>query len=290
VSKFALPALVLGILALFSYLVASQSSDAPAGPLAVQSEPSKNVSDPAKPEQQEQTSGTGTNVQSADSALERLSQDTKTNSDTIATLRSDLLKQIEDLKSSNDKAAQGMLGQINALRSEQAKVLEDGKETENKATQGMRAEIAATQTKLAAQADSIQKASTNRLDALGQRVDALGKDFDDVKHAFEEDQRNMPSVSPGAALVVALAALIVGPFLAYQFMANQLAGLRQPAANATTPHPNTTKAEQEFSRSHPSQQYREEASHHEAPSPSEQYGAQHEADAGQEIAHEPEKT
>jgi len=44
-----------------------------------------------------------------------------------------------------------------------------------------------------------------------------------VKKNLDEERQNASSISPSIALFAALAALILGPFVAYQFTSNQLA-------------------------------------------------------------------
>ena len=78
-----------------------------------------------------------------------------------------------------------------------------------------------------AQVGDTLKANSTSSEALAQRVDALNKDIDDVKRKFEEVRQNDSTVSPGVALIAALAALVLGPFVAYKFTENQLSAVRQ---------------------------------------------------------------
>ena len=146
--------------------------------------------------------------------LQRLSDDIKANSDKIAqagTLRPDVLKLIQDSKSNSDEAAQTALDQINTLRSDQAKFLKDAKDTGDKAAQSLREEVAASQAKLVAQVGDTLKANSANSQALAQRVDAMKTDIEQVKKNFEEVRQNDSSISPGVALIAALAALVLGP-------------------------------------------------------------------------------
>ena len=227
-TKFALPALILLIFALFSFSLTSQSPDAPADLDDTRAELTQKLADAEKAKQDREQEFANT-IDSVRAELKRLSDDVKANSDKIAqtvTVRSDL----QDSKSSSDKTVQSVLDQIDALRSDQVKFLQDVKETGDKAAQALRQEVAASQAKLVAQVGDTLKANTARSEALAQRVDAMKKDIDDVKKNLDEDRQNISNISPGLALVVALAALVLGPFVARQFTANQLAAAKKQAA------------------------------------------------------------
>ncbi|MBR0934153.1 hypothetical protein [Bradyrhizobium jicamae] len=283
-SKIALAFLILGILALFSYTVVSQPDVAPAEPTELRSEPPKTPGDAARPEQQSVNS-----AQAEKADLEQLSEDTKANSERLAALKSDLLRQLQDAKSSNDQAVQAAQAQINELRSEQAKLRAESKETNDKAIQGLRGEVAASQTKLVAQVDDALKGPSSRLDGAGQRIDALQKDLDELKKRLDEDRQNTPSVSPGLALIVALAALVLGPFVAYQFLANQLEGIKQQATGARTSPIATTDVEDNSSLSPSEPRQQDEVVHHEAPSLGEDSSAEHQDRKDQAPAHDQEQ-
>jgi len=247
VTKFALPVLVLCILALFSVSVTSQSNDVPPDLGALRAELTQKIADvdKAKQDREQQL------IKSIDSIraeVQRLSDEAKANSDKITQtvmLRSDLLKLIQDSKSSSDKATQLMLEQIDALRSDQVKLLKEAKETSDKAAQGLRQEVTAAQAKLMAQVGDTLKTNTARSEAVSQRVEAMKKDLDDVKKNVEEEQQNGSNISPGFALFIALAALVIGPFAAYQITANQLAAAKRQAAETTaTPQPQAAQTAQ----------------------------------------------
>jgi hypothetical protein len=55
----------------------------------------------------------------------------------------------------------------------------------------------------------------------------MKKDIEQVKKNFDEVRQNDSSISPGVALIAALAALVLGPLLAYKFTQNQLAAAKQ---------------------------------------------------------------
>lgn len=236
-TKFALPALILCILALFSYGVASQSNDLPSDLIEPVAQPSQKLAEADKAEQNREQLPAKT-IDSVSAELQRLSDDAKANSDKIAetaALRSDLLRLMQDVKLNSDKAAQSMLDQINALRSDQVKLLKDAKETGDKVARGLREEVSASQAKLVAQVDEMLKATTVRSEAMVQRVDAMKKDIDDVKRNFDEARQNTSTISPSIAFFAALAALILGPFVAYQFTSNQLAHFKQQTSAAARP-------------------------------------------------------
>jgi hypothetical protein len=234
-TKYVLPLLlVVCIIPVFSFPAAPQSNDVSPDPAALRAELTLKLADAEKAAQDREQQLVKT-IDSVRATLQRLSDDTKANSDKIAQtvmLRSDLLKLIQDFKSSSDKAGQIMLDQIDALRSDQIKFLKDATETGDKAVQALRQEVVASQAKLVAQVSDTLKANTAASEALAQRVDAAKKDIDEVKKNFDEDQENRSSISPGLALLVALAALVLGPFAGYRFAANQPAAAKQQAAEA----------------------------------------------------------
>jgi hypothetical protein len=237
VYKYASPVLILCIFALFAYSIASQSDDVLSEPTEPRAEQTQPPVEPAKVEQKTETSSADT-IDHVRDELERLSSDVKANSDKIgqiASLRSELLNLIQDSKSNRDEAAHVTLDQMSTLR---ADVLKQAKEADGKAAQALRDEVSATQTKLAAQIDDVLKTNTSRSDALSQRADAMKKDIDDLKRNFDEDRQNTSNISPGAALAVAILALVLGPYLAYQLAANKLESARRQAM-ATQPAKST---------------------------------------------------
>ena len=245
-TKFALPALILVIFGLFYLSVTPQPSDAPPDVAAPRVEPPPNnlaAVETARDDREQQLSKT---IEGIRAELKRLSDDAKANSDKIAqaaTLRSDL----QDSKSSIDSAAQGVRDQIDTLRSDQIKALTDAREATDKAAQALRQEVAASQAKLVDQVGETLKASAARSEALVQRVDAMKKDIDDVKKSMDEEQQGVFNISPGLALIVALASLVLGPFVARQLTANQLAAARKQAAAdaAAAKHSESRKTEVE---------------------------------------------
>jgi hypothetical protein len=294
VTKFALPALALLIFGLFYFSITSQPPDAPSDVVApreeVTQQPVAEKIVAAEPDRVQQLAKT---IGGISAELKRLSDDTKANSDKIAqaaALRSDQ----QDSKSSNDKAAQSLVEQVDALRSDQVKLLQDAKESSDKATQALRQEFAASQAKLFAQVGDTQKANTARTEALAQRVDGIKKDIDDVKKSIDEDRQNVSNISPVLALFVALVALVLGPFVARQLTANQLAAARkqmeaeaavaersQAAKTAKTEPPLAPTAVAELSH-HDSPQY-------EAPPLGEEASPHDDANAHQEAAPDSEK-
>jgi hypothetical protein len=229
VTKFALPALTLLIFGLFYFSVTSQPPDAPTELASPRAELPQNLANAERAEQ-DRVQELAKTIDSIRAELKRLSDDAKANSDKIAqtaALRSDL----QDSKSSSDKTAQSMVDQIDALRSDHAKFLQAAQETNDKAAQALRQEVAASQAKLLAQVGDTLKVNTARSEALTQRVDAMKKDIDEVKKTVDEDRQNISNISPGLALLVALAALVLGPFVARQFTANQIAAARKQAAS-----------------------------------------------------------
>jgi len=284
-----LPAVVVCIFALCSLPASSQSNDVPPDLAALHAELIQKLADAEKAEQDREQQLVK-NIESVRAELRRLSDDAKANSDKIAQtvmLRSDLLKLIQDSKSSSDKAAQIMLDQIDALRSDQVKFLKESKETGDKATQALRQEVAGSQAKLVAQVDDTLKANTAPSEALSQRVDAMKKDID-------EDRQNISNISPGFALIAALAALVLGPLVAYKFTANQLAADKQHAAAEATAavQPQAVEmvdVEPPLAPTVEGEPQQEAFFHHEAPSSGEEASPHHEADEHPQAAPDPEK-
>lgn len=290
-TKFALPALTLLIFGLFYFSVTSQPPDAPAELASPRAELAQNLADADKAEQ-DRVQELAKTIDSVRAELKRLSEDTKANSDKVAqtaALRSDL----QDSKSSSDKTAQSMVDQIDALRSDQEKFLQDAKETSDKAAQALRQEIAASQAKLLAQVGDTLKVNTARSEALTQRVDAMKKDIDDVKKNVDEDRQNISNISPGLALVVALAALVLGPFVARQFTANQIAAAKkQAAAEAAAARSQTAKTAETDPPLAPSaaaELPQEDTLQPEAPPLDEEARPHHDASTNQKAAPDPEK-
>jgi hypothetical protein len=294
VTRLVLPSLILCIV-LFSLPAASQSNDAPPDLPALRAELTQKLAEAEKANQDREQQLLKT-IDSVRAGLKKLSDDSKANSDKIAQtimLRSDLLKLIQESKSSSDKAAQIMLDQIDALRSEQVKFLKEAKETGDKSTQALRQEVASSQAKLVAQVDDTLKANTAPSDVLAQRVDALKKDIDEVKKNSDEDRQNVSNISPGFALIAALAALVLGPFLAYKFAANQLAAAQQHATGkaAASPQSGAAEAAEEEPPLAPaaaSEPQQETVFHHEAPLLREEADPHHDANGHPEAAPDPE--
>ena len=292
-TKFALPALALLIFGLFYFSVTSQESDAPpdvvAGPRAEPAQPlaSAEKAEPDRVQQLEKA------IESVRAELKRLSDDAKANSDKIAqsaALRSDQ----QDSKSSSDKTVQTVIDQVETLRADQAKSLQDAREANDKAVQALRQEVAATQTRLAAQVGDTLKTSTSRSEALAQRVDAIKKELDDVKKSADEDRQNISNVSPGLALVVALAALVLGPFVARQLTANQIAAARKQAADEATAAERsrpvkTAEPEPPLAPSAAAELPPDTTLAHEAPALDEGTPPYHDAEGNQRAASDPEK-
>jgi hypothetical protein len=295
-TKFALPALVLCVLALFSFSVASQSNDVPPDLGALRAELTQKLADAEKSKQDREQQFVKT-IDSVRDELKHLSDDAKANSDKIAQtvmLRSELLKLIQDSKSSSDKATQIMLDQIDALRSDQLKFLKEAKETGDRTTQSLRQEVAASQAKLVAQVGDTLKANTATSEALAQRVDAMQKAIDDVKKNFEGDRQDISNISPGFALFAALAALLLGPFVAYQFTANQLAAAKRQAAAeaAAAAQPQTaktTEAEPPLAPPSAAEQQHEAFLHSEAPALGVEASPYDDADVDHQTAPDSEK-
>jgi hypothetical protein len=292
VTKLALPSLVLCIV-LFSLPAASQSNDASPDLAALRAELTQQlaVAEKAKQDSEQQL---GKNIDNLRAELQRLSGDAKINSDQIAQtvmLRSDLLKLIQDFKSTSDKAAQIMLDQIDALRSDQVKFLKEAKETSEKATQALRQEVTNSQAKLVTQVDDTLRANTTPSEALAQRVDAMKKDIDDVKKNSDEDRENVSNISPGFALIAALAALVLGPFVAYKLTANQLAAARQHAAApaARSQAANAAEAEPPLAPTATAEPEQEDLLQRDAPSPPGEPDPHHDANGHPHTAPDPEK-
>ncbi len=200
-TKFALPALILCILALFSYSVTSQPSGAPADSTELGAGPTQKLADVETVTEDRQQPPAKT-IDSVGEELRQLSDESRANSDKIAqtaTLRTDLLKLIQETKSSSDKVAQNMLDQINAMRDDQVKSLKDATAAGERTAQALREEVAASQAKLAAKFEDMLKTDTARSEALSQRVDALNKEMQDLKKSMEEDRQNASNISPGFA-------------------------------------------------------------------------------------------
>jgi hypothetical protein len=232
VTKFALPGLIFCVFALFSFSVASQSNDAPPDLAALRTELTQKLADAEKTMQDREQQLVKT-IDSVRAELQQLSDAAKATNDKIVptvTLRSDLLKLIQDSKSSSDKAAQIMLEQIDALRADQVKFLKDAKETDDKAAQALRKEVAASRAELMAQVGDTLKTDTANSEALTQHVDEMKKDIDELKKNLNEDRQNTSNISPGFAVFAALAALVLGPLVAYRVTANQLAAVKRQAA------------------------------------------------------------
>ena len=224
-TKFALPALVFLVFGLFYFSITSPP-DAPelATPPVEQTQTVPPV-DNAKQDREPRLTEA---VDSIRAELKKLSDDTKANSDRIAQVVA-ARPDPQDSQSSNDKTAQTMAEQVDAVRSDQTKFMQTVKEANDKAAQDLRQEIASVQTRLAAQFGDTVKANTARTEALTQRVDAIKTDLDDMKKTFMEERQNASNISPGLALFVALAALVLGPFVARQLTANQIAAAKKQA-------------------------------------------------------------
>ena len=98
-TRFALPALILCIFALFSYSVMSQSNDAPPGLAELLAEPTQTIAE-AETAAQDRKQQPVTAIDRVGAELQRLSDEARSNSEKLAqtaTLRSDLLKQIQEL-------------------------------------------------------------------------------------------------------------------------------------------------------------------------------------------------
>jgi small-conductance mechanosensitive channel len=291
VTKFALSALVIWTFALISFPAASQSNDAPSDLAAL----TQRLADVEKTVQDREQQF-GKTIDGIRAELQQLSDAAKANSDKIApqvTLRSDLLKLIQDAKSSSDKATQIMLEQIDALRADQIKFLKDAKETGDKTAQALREEVAASQAGLLAQVGDTVKANTASSETLPQRVDSVKQDVDELKASVDHDRQNISNISPGFAVFAALAAFVLGPFVAYQLTANQLAAAKRQAAHegtaATQPEAfNTAEAETPLAPRDADEPHREALTDHEA-SLDEETHPHHGADEHQQTGPDPEK-
>jgi hypothetical protein len=297
VTKLALPALVILIFGLFYYSVTSPSPDMPldlAAPVAEPAQP-RAAAEAAGPVRDPQLAST---IEGIRAELKRLSDDTKANSDRIAqavTPRADP----QDVRPGSDRPDQNLLDQIAALRSDQAKLLNDARETGDRAAQALRQEFAAFQARLVDRVGDTLKADAARSEALAQRVEAMNKDIDEVKKSLEEDRQNVSNISPGLALVVALAALVLGPFVARQFTANQLAAARrQDAAEARVaaqpvarPAASTAEAGPPLAPPSAAEPPQEAFLHHEEapPTSGEEASPHRDADANQKAAPDSEK-
>ena len=172
-----------------------------------------------------------TNIDNVRADLKRLSDDAKANSDKIAqaaALRSDL----QDYKSSSDKTAQIMTDQIDALRSDQTKFLQEAKNTNDKAAQALRQELAASQAEAPRSVRRYAEGQHRPLrdpDATRRRDE---KGYRRRKEDRDEDRQNVSNISPGLALVVALAALVLGPFVARQLTQPIAAARKQAESEA----------------------------------------------------------
>ena len=225
-AKFTLPAIIFCILVLFAFSVVSHSDDPPSDIAKLRELPNQQLAEAEKAEQNREQPSTKT-ADSISAELKRLTDDAAANNEKIAALRSDLLKLMQDAKLSSEKAAQSMLDQVNTLRSEKVQLLKDAKETGDEMAQGLRADVSASQAKLVAQIDDMLKANAARSEALAQRVDAMKNDIDGVKKNLDEERQSRSTISPSIAFFAALAAIILGPFLAYQFTSNQLTRVKQ---------------------------------------------------------------
>jgi uncharacterized phage infection (PIP) family protein YhgE len=223
VNKFALPALVILIFALFYYSLSSLP-DAPEQAVVAPTEQAQTVP-PVDNTRQDREQRLTEAVERIRAELNTLSDNTKANSDKIAQVAA-LRADAQDSRSSPDKT---MTDQVDALRSDQTKFIQAVKEANDKAAQDQRQEIATLQTRLAAQFNDTLKAATARSEALSQRVDAVKTDLDEMKKALAEERQNASNISPGLALFVALAAFVLGPFVARQLTANQIAAARKQA-------------------------------------------------------------
>ena len=135
--------------------------------------------------------------------------------------------------------------------------------------------------------------NTARSEALAQRVDAMKKEIDDVRKNIEEDRQNVSNISPGLALVVALAALALGPFLTRQLTLNQLAAARKQAeaeaAATQRSQAAKTQAEPPLAPSAAAELPHHDSPQHEAPPLGEDVRPQHEVDPPQKAAPDSEK-
>ena len=229
-TKIALLALVLIIFRLFFFSVTSAPDEAPDIAAAPSAEPIQQRADTAEVKQ-EREHPPAKAVEAIRAELKHLPDYAKANGDKIAqavTPRPD--SQVS--KPSSDKPEQPFSYQINALRANQVQLQKYASEASDKAAQALRQDAAASQARLAYQICDTLKANGARIEALAQRVDALKQDIDGVKKGLEEDWQNASYISPGLALVMALAALVLGPLVSRQFTANHLAAASKDEAAA----------------------------------------------------------
>jgi hypothetical protein len=234
VTKFAFPAVILCILGLFAYSVTSLQNNSESDAIESSAQPSQEAAPVAKADQSRDQPAASP-VAAAAAEPQRPADDVKVSNDKIvetAALRAELLRLIQDVKSNSDKVAKSTTDQLDALRSDQAKLLKQARDDGDKSTLGLREEVSASQGKLVSQLDEINKSAAARFDAMTQRLDAMKKDLDDAKKSFEEERQNNSTITPTAALFIALATLLLAPFIAYQFTSNQLARFEQ-ASNAS---------------------------------------------------------
>ena len=208
-NKLAWSALILCMLSPLAISAYSQSGDPPPDSAAPRAELAQKVAgdaDKAIPDQP-----LSKTIDGMFAELQRLSEESKANRDKIAQtvmLRSDLLKLIQDSKAGSEKTSQIMLDQIDALRADQVKFINDAK----------------------AQVEAM-KADSARSTA------GLRKELDELKE-------NMPDFPPGLAIIIALAALVLGPLVARQLTANHLAAAaKKRTAAAEAPEADTPAAD-----------------------------------------------
>jgi hypothetical protein len=96
---------------------------------------------------------------------------------------------------------------------DQVKFLKDTKETDDKAAQAPR-EVATSQAGVTAQVGDTLKANTANSEALTQQAGTTKKDIVELKNNLDEDRQNVSNISPGFAVFAALAALLIGHFVA----------------------------------------------------------------------------
>jgi hypothetical protein len=293
VTKFALPALILCVFGLFWYSITSRSNNLPLEVTEERAEPTqKPANAETAPPDREQSSVN--NIETVRTELQRLSENAKANSEKIAqtaALRSDVLKLLQDSKSSSERATQMIVDEVNALRADQTNLVKDAKEAGDKAAQSLREEVAASQAKFVAQVGDLLTANTARADALSQRIDAIKNDVDDMKKNFDQDRLNTSNISPGIALFAALAALVFGPFVAYQFAANKIASLKRQENPATAQPSRVVRAEAEAEPAlrRTDETLPEAYPSHEAPALSEDANPHDDVNAHQSAEPDPEK-
>ena len=231
-TKFALPTLFILIFALFYFSVTSRSPDAP--PQVVYSGQRPNQTADFEKSVQDRNDLFAKAIDGIRDELKRLSESVKTNSDNISAIAA-------PSSANGDKTAVVVLDQVNTLRSDYDKLVKDAKEGADRTAQALRQEIATSQGKLTSELAEALRNQTARSEALAQRLEAMKAETDAVKKGLDEDRQNASNISPGLALVVALAALVLGPFVARQFTANQLAAAKKQSDNqvAATERPPT---------------------------------------------------